>query len=49
MGRSSIDRIVDVGFDGVYLDNVSRATSSGANWTALQAYNNAHPRWYLEP
>jgi hypothetical protein len=33
----------------VYLDNVSRATSSGANWAALQAYNNAHPRWYLEP
>jgi len=48
-GRSSIDRIVDVGFDGVYLDNVSRATSSIANWTALQAYNNAHPKWYLEP
>ena len=48
-GRSSIDRIVDMGFDGVYLDNVSRATSSGDNWTALQAYNNAHPRWYLEP
>lgn len=48
-GRSSIDRIVDMGFDGVYLDNVSRATSSGANWTALQAYNNAHPGWYLEP
>jgi endo-alpha-1,4-polygalactosaminidase (GH114 family) len=48
-GRSSIDKIVDMGFDGVYLDNVSRATSSGAKWTALQAYNNAHPRWYLEP
>ena len=48
-GRSSIDRIVDMGFDGVYLDNVSRATSSGAKWTALQAYNKAHPRWYLEP
>ncbi|MEX0680127.1 MAG: hypothetical protein WD097_01995 [Balneolales bacterium] len=48
-GRSSIDKIVDMGFDGVYLDNVSRATSSGDNWTALQAYNNAHPRWYLEP
>ena len=32
----SIDRIVDMGFDGVYLDNVSRATSSGANWTALR-------------
>lgn len=48
-GRSSIDRIVDMGFDGVYLDNVSRAASSGANWAALQAYNNAHPRWYLEP
>jgi endo-alpha-1,4-polygalactosaminidase (GH114 family) len=48
-GRSSIDKIVDMGFDGVYLDNVSRATSSGANWSALQAYNNAHPRWYLEP
>lgn len=48
-GRSSIDKIVDMGFDGVYLDNVSRATSSGANWTALQAYNNAHPGWYLEP
>lgn len=47
-GRSSIDKIVDMGFDGVYLDNVSRATSSGAKWTALQAYNNAHPRWYLE-
>ena len=47
-GRSSIDRIVDMGFDGVYLDNVSRATSSGAKWTALQAYNTAHPRWYLE-
>ncbi|MBL7699850.1 MAG: hypothetical protein JNK79_16905 [Chitinophagaceae bacterium] len=47
-GRSSIDRIVDMGFDGVYLDNVSRATSSGANWTALQAYNNAHPKWYLK-
>lgn len=48
-GRSSIDRIVDMGFDGVYLDNVSRATSSRDNWTALQAYNNAHPRWYLKP
>lgn len=48
-GRSSIDKIVDMGFDGVYLDNVSRATSSVANWTALQAYNNANPKWYLEP
>lgn len=48
-GRSSIDRIVDMGFDGVYLDNVSRADASEANWDALQAYNNAHPRWYLEP
>jgi len=48
-GRSSIDKIVDMGFDGVYLDNVSRATSSRANWTALQAYNDANPRWYLEP
>jgi len=48
-GRSSIDKIVDMGFDGAYLDNVSRATSSGAKWTALQAYNNAHPGWYLEP
>ncbi|GAB4362994.1 MAG: hypothetical protein Kow0042_00500 [Calditrichia bacterium] len=48
-GRSSIDRIIDMGFDGVYLDNVSRATSSGANWRALQAYNNAHPGWFLEP
>ena len=47
-GRSSIDRIVDMGFDGVYLDNVSRATSSSANWTALQAYNNANPKWYFE-
>lgn len=48
-GRSSIDRIVDMGFDGVYLDNVSRATSSEDKWTALQAYNNAHPGWYLKP
>lgn len=48
-GRSSIDRIVDMGFDGVYLDNVSRATTSGANWAALQSYNNAHPKWYLKP
>lgn len=48
-GRSSIDKIIDMGFDGVYLDNVSRATSSGANWTALQAYNNTNPKWYLEP
>lgn len=48
-GRSSIDRIVDMGFDGVYLDNVSRAASSGANWAALQAYNHANPKWYLEP
>jgi endo-alpha-1,4-polygalactosaminidase (GH114 family) len=48
-GRSSIDKIVDMGFDGVYLDNVSRATSSIANWTALQEYNKAHPKWYLEP
>ncbi len=48
-GRSSIDRIVDVGFDGVYLDNVSRAASSSANWSALQTYNNANPKWYLEP
>ncbi|MFZ0389073.1 MAG: hypothetical protein WAN36_01335 [Calditrichia bacterium] len=47
-GRSSIDRIVDMGFDGVYLDNVSRATSSPDKWDALQAYNNAHPEWYLE-
>lgn len=48
-GRSSIDKIVDMGFDGAYLDNVSRATSSVANWTALQAYNKANPGWYLEP
>jgi endo-alpha-1,4-polygalactosaminidase (GH114 family) len=48
-GRSSIDKIVDMGFDGVYLDNVSRATSSGDKWTVLQAYNKAHPGWYLEP
>lgn len=48
-GRSSIDRIVDMGFDGVYLDNVSRATSSVASWEALQSYNNANPKWYLEP
>lgn len=47
-GRSSIDKIVDMGFDGAYLDNVSRATSSVANWTALQIYNKAHPRWYLD-
>ncbi len=47
-GRSSIDRIVDMGFDGAYLDNVSRATSSSANWTALQAYNKEHPKWYLD-
>jgi endo-alpha-1,4-polygalactosaminidase (GH114 family) len=47
-GRSSIDRIVDMGFDGAYLDNVSRATTSTANWAALQAYNNAHPKWYLQ-
>lgn len=47
-GRSSLDKIVDMGFDGVYLDNVSRATSSVTNWTALQAYNNANPKWYLE-
>jgi len=47
-GTSSIDRIVDMGFDGAYLDNVSRATSSGANWTALQAYNKEHPKWYLD-
>lgn len=47
-GRSSIDKIVDMGFDGAYLDNVSRATSSTTNWIALQAYNNAHPGWYLE-
>lgn len=48
-GRSSIDRIVDMGFDGVYLDNVSRAAASSAKWDALQAYNNVHPRWYLKP
>jgi hypothetical protein len=48
-GRSSIDRIVDMGFDGVYLDNVSRAAVSDDKWNALQAYNNAHPRWYLKP
>ncbi len=48
-GRSSIDKIVDMGFDGVYLDNISRANTSGAKWTALQTYNNAHPGWYLEP
>lgn len=48
-GRSSIDKIVDMGFDGVYLDNVSRATSSRDKWAALQAYNKEHPRWYLEP
>jgi len=48
-GRSSTDRLVDMGFDGVYLDNVSRATSSVANWTALQTYNNENPGWYLEP
>lgn len=47
--RSSIDRIVDMGFDGIYLDNVSRATSSRNNWVALEAYNKAHPGWYLEP
>jgi endo-alpha-1,4-polygalactosaminidase (GH114 family) len=48
-GRSSIDKIVDMGFDGAYFDNVSRATSSVANWTALQNYNNSNPGWYLEP
>lgn len=48
-GRSSIDRIVDMGFDGVYLDNVSRATSSRNNWAALQTYNKEHPGWYLQP
>jgi endo-alpha-1,4-polygalactosaminidase (GH114 family) len=48
-GRSSIDKIVDMGFDGVYLDNVSRATSSPRKWAALQDYNNAHPSWYLKP
>jgi hypothetical protein len=48
-GRSSIDRILDQGYDGVYIDNVSRATSGGANWTALQAYNDANPKWYLKP
>lgn len=48
-GRSSIDRIVDMGFDGAYLDNVSRATSSVGNWAALQKYNNTHPKWYLKP
>ncbi|MER3375150.1 MAG: hypothetical protein RIM83_10985 [Allomuricauda sp.] len=48
-GRSSIDRIVDMGFDGVYMDNVSRATTSGDNWVALQTYNNVNPNWYLEP
>lgn len=48
-GRSSIDKIVDMGFDGAYLDNVSRATTSPANWAALQAYNHAHPKWYLKP
>ena len=47
-GRSSIDKIVDVGFDGAYLDNVSRATTSVENWTALQEYNNKHPKWYLK-
>lgn len=47
-GRSSIDKIVDMGFDGVYLDNVSRATSSSDNWDALQTYNNENPEWYLE-
>lgn len=46
-GRSSIDKIVDMGFDGVYLDNVSRANSSIPNWNALQEYNNSNPRWYL--
>jgi len=46
-GRSSTDKIVDMGFDGVYLDNVSRASAGGANWAALQAYNNENPRWYL--
>lgn len=48
-GRSSIDKIVDMGFDGVYLDNISRATTSGDKWTALQIYNNVHPKWYLVP
>ena len=48
-GRSSIDRIVDSGFDGVYLDNISRATSSGAKWSALQVYNNENPGWSLKP
>ena len=47
--EESVDVIVDMGFDGTYLDNVSRATSSRDKWTALQAYNNAHPGWYLEP
>ena len=47
-GRSSIDRIVDVGFDGVYLDNVSRAASSVSSWDVLQNYNKANPSWFLE-
>ena len=47
-GRSSIDKIVDMGFDGVYLDNVSRADSNAANWTAWTNYSMANPGWYLE-
>ena len=45
---SSIDLIVTQEFDGVYLDNVSRATASAGNWTALQAFNDVNPLWFIE-
>ena len=37
---SSIDRIMEQGFDGVYLDNTDACLESG--WEAFEAYWNDH-------
>ena len=40
---SSLDRIMDQGFDGVYLDNVGSYSSSSNNYAAAQRWFNAQP------
>jgi len=50
-GMSSIDRIVAMGFDGVYLDNLSRYDWNGgggrAGWTAVENYHAANPDFFF--
>ena len=45
-GRSSIDRIIDQGFDGVYLDNLSRYSIN--NYTAVGNYDAANPTYFWD-